>query len=145
MPAARTPRGDQENLYWSGLSAASGAGRPPQSDWKLTTWRVAVLGQEAKEPRGVSGEQVAVPRPGHGPDLAAAGVGVVDHLHRRQVINSGVQADLVHQRHARRHRAAGLPSVTARACENKLSRADFANSTAGATYDSWSCFMPGEM
>lgn len=38
MPAARTPRGDQENLYWSALSAASGAGRPPQSDWKLTTW-----------------------------------------------------------------------------------------------------------
>jgi len=28
--ARRTPRDDQENLYPSGLLAASGAGRPPQ-------------------------------------------------------------------------------------------------------------------
>ena len=31
------PLGDQENLYPRGFSEASGAGRPPQYDMKLST------------------------------------------------------------------------------------------------------------
>ena len=80
--ASKPPRGDHENLYPSGLPEHSGAGRPPQYEWNSLICRTNERYRHAGKATDTH--------------LAALLVHLVNGLDRVQVVDAGIQTNLVH-------------------------------------------------